>query len=238
MNIIEYFAQVQIVNMLSRTDRRQETEAEFARHGFEINSDKVTFFEAVTPDDPKGFPNKGARGCFLSHLTILEHAIETKVPNLLILEDDICFSKHIAEYGTKCIKELQNMEWDLVYFGHTFENLQGEIEWLPLKEPTQLSHFYAVNKNAIHRLADCLKQILARPPGHPDGGPMHYDGALNTFIQQNSDLKVFYVSTDLGYQRPSKTDIHESSILDKNPILKPITSLLRSVKQAYLRVIR
>jgi len=224
--------------MISRTDRRKETEQEFARHSFEINTQRVSFFDAITPSEAEGFPSKGARGCFLSHLSILESALNNKSANILILEDDICFSKHIAEFGEKCVQELDNMEWDIVYFGHSFNNLPIPIKWLPLEQPTDLSHFYAVNGLAINRLAEFLRQVLSRPAGHPDGGPMHYDGALNTFIKQNPDLKTYYVSSDLGYQRPSKTDIHENSLADSNPVAKPIMNKLRSVKQAYLRALR
>lgn len=238
MNIMDYFEKVRIINMVSRTDRRKETEQEFARHKFEINTHKVSFFDAITPDEPKGFPNKGARGCFLSHLSILENSLKSNSRNLLILEDDICFSKHISEFGKQCIKDLSNMDWDIVYFGHTFENSPGPIQWLPLEKPTQLSHFYALNGSAIKRLAECLELMLLRPGGHPEGGPMHYDGALNTFIKQNTDLKIFYISTDLGYQRPSKTNIHEHSFLDSNPVVQPIMTLLRLIKQTYYRAIR
>lgn len=93
MNIIEHFDIVRIINVASRKDRHDETVSEFRRHGFKINTDNIGFFEAIIPEDKGGFPNPGVRGCFLSHLGVLEEADRASAKNVLVLEDDIEFSK-------------------------------------------------------------------------------------------------------------------------------------------------
>jgi len=238
MNIIEHFDSVRIINVALRKDRRTETVSEFRHHGFQINTDKVRFFDAITPKEKDGFPSSGARGCFLSHLGMLEEANRANSKNVLVLEDDIQFSKDISQYGNLAIDKLRSMDWDIVYFGHVIEVIKGEVEWKEINQPMQLSHFYAVNGETLERLIKFLHQLLARPPGHPDGGPMNYDGALSTFFQQNRDIKAYYYSHNLGYQRPSKTDLHELSIYENNFILRPIVNVGRKIKSKLLRYVR
>jgi len=235
MNVIDYFDRARIINIPSRNDRRVETVQEFARHGFSIDFEKTGFFDAVTPKEEDGFPSVGARGCFLSHLGVLNDAIRLKVRNILILEDDIQFSRRIGEYGKQAIESLQGMEWDIAYFGHPFEGDADVPGWQVVDRPIQLSHFYAVNGKCIERLRDFLLQIMERPPGHPDGGPMHYDAALNTLIHTNKDVRAFYFTWNLGYQRPSRTDLHALSFLDRSLFLRPVMNNLRKLKATLLR---
>lgn len=238
MNLIESFDQVRIINMVSRKDRRNETVSEFMRYGFQLNTDKVKFFDAITPNEAQGFPNLGVRGCFLSHLKILEEAKQSKSENILILEDDIQFSKHILEYGSIAIESLKDLDWDIAFLGHVFETLPDELTWKKVNQAIRLGHFYAVNGKTLERLTQCLNSILERPPGHPDGGPMHYDGALNTFVKQENDIQAYFFSKNLGYQRPSRTNIHKHSIFDKNFMLKHMTIVARKIKTKFLRFIR
>ena len=235
MNVIEYFDRVQIVNMAIREDRRRETEDEFAANSFPINTDSVGFFEAITPEEADEFPNRGAKGCFMSHLTILQDAEARGLNNVLLLEDDLSFSKHVVEYTEVALGALKDMDWDIVYFGHAIKNDPDTTEWKEVTGRMLTSHFYAVNGKTISRLTEFLKQMSERPCGHPEGGPMHYDGALSTFMSQNDDIKGYYFSKNLGYQRPSKTNIHEPSAVDTNIFLKPLIGMYRKFKQFYLR---
>lgn len=234
VNVVDHFDSARIINVPARRDRRQETIEEFARNGFQIDTAKVRFFEALAPAEAAGFPSAGARGCFLSHLGVLKEASRSAVGNVLVLEDDIQFSRHISQYGPRAVEALQRLDWDIAYLGCP---LRGEVEgaaWARVEKPMLLAHFYAVNGRSIDRLVRFLHRILERPPGHPDGGPMHYDGALNTFMQQNSDIQAYYFTLSLGYQRPSPTDIHARSVFDENPLLRPVTKVMRKVKAKIL----
>lgn len=234
MNVVDYFDQARIINIKSRKDRRLETVEEFTRNGFRIDDEKISFFEAITPTEGNGFPSVGVRGCFLSHLGVLEEAMRLNLKNVLIMEDDIQFSRCIAEYGKQAIESLDGMDWDIVYFGHPEENA-GLPVWKVVDQPIHLAHFYAVNGKCIGKLRDFLLQILERPPGHPDGGPMHYDAALNTLIHSDKDVRAYYFTWNLGYQRPSRTDLHELSFFDRVPVLQPVIGMLRRLKAKNLR---
>ena len=238
VTVIDYFDRAEIINMTSRLDRRRETEAEFAQHGFPVNTKKSRFFPAITPEDAAGFPNRGVRGCFLSHMNVLASARDNQLRHVLVLEDDISFSRNIKPLGTQAVVALAGLDWDIAYLGHAIDNAPGEAEWLPVTTPMLLAHCYAINGRTLPRLVEFLEQILRRPAGHPDGGPMHYDGALNTFIQQNPEIKAYFFSKNLGYQRPSRTDLHEVSIIDRSFYLRQFASLYRAAKRAYLKLSR
>jgi hypothetical protein len=238
MNVIDFFDRTRIINLASRSDRRAETDAEFAKYGFQTRTKKADYFPACCPAAADGFPSAGVRGCFLSHMTVIEEAQRDGLANVLVLEDDISFSKHILEYGAIATQALQDLDWDIAYFGHALASDPSETCWKAVDQPMLLAHFYAINGKALAGLVQFLHQVLARPPGHPDGGPMHYDGALNTFMRQNPSIKAYYFSKNLGYQRPSMTNLHEVSILDRNALLRPFAALLRQAKRAYLKRIK
>lgn len=238
MNFIDHFDGVRIINVASRTDRQSETISEFKHHGFQINTETVQFFKAVTPQDSGGFPTPGVKGCFLSHLGVLEEASSAGAKNVLVLEDDIQFSSKLRQYGGSLFEQLNEVDWDIAYFGHALDDAKGEAEWKLVEQPMLLAHFYAVNGKTLEKLTTFLHEVLERPPGHPDGGPMHYDGALNTFMDKNSDIKAYYCSLNLGYQRSSKTDLHELSIFDTNPLLRPLVKAGRQIKNKLLKYTR
>ncbi len=238
MNLFEYFDRTRIVNLASRDDRRKETKAEFARYGFPIQTERVQFFEASAPKDAGDFPSPGVRGCFLSHLRIIEEALAAGAPNVLVLEDDICFSNRIVELEASIMEGLNGLDWDIAYFGHTLPVDSGAPRWERLTKPTIQSHFYAVNGKTLPEFSSFLKQMSLRPAGHPDGGPMHYDGALNTFRDQNTHINVYYYTVNLGYQRPSKTDLHQNPFFDRYKVFLPFTRIARWLKTAFMRMTR
>ena len=82
---------VYVINQ-RREDRRREMQQELIGVGW-----NATFFPAVEPASSAGFASIGARGCFLSHLSVLKAARGAAVEWLVILEDDVNFAKGFAE---------------------------------------------------------------------------------------------------------------------------------------------
>ena len=240
-NQAEWFAafeRVLIISLPSRTDRRSETVQEFARHGWRIPDSRVRFFDAVSPQETAGFPSIGARGCFLSHLNILREACQGGASSVLILEDDVAFTRDMDSLARLAVDSLQAQEWDMAYFGHDYGDQPGSLRWIPIENPRQQTHCYAVNGRTLPALVEFLEQILQRPPGHPDGGPMHVDGALGTFIKRHPEVRALHCSRNLAYQRPSRTDIHQASALDRHAWFAPVKQLYRAAKGLYWRWIR
>ena len=234
MCIFSYFDIVRIISLPSRKDRRRETKSEFKRNGYSIEEKNIGFFDAVRPEDKGEFPNVGSKGCFLSHLAVLKLADEKGAKNVLILEDDIAFSRDLVACASKAIEQLADLEWDILYFGHGKPASEIGDLWIPAAYPGPMTHFYAVNRCMLKSLITFLEEVQTRPAGHPGGGAMHYDAAINTFMLSNPDVKLFCFSKNLGYQRPSETNIHEQSRLHKSLILKPLWIIFRAFKRRRL----
>ena len=232
------FGRLRIINLRRRADRRAETLAELTQLGESLEATRQAFFEAIEPSTAAGFPSAGVRGCYLSHLAVLEQALEDRVDTILVMEDDITFVRDARRQLAEATRGLAVFNWDIAYFGHAQGRLPGAPGWKRVPGPMRFAHCYAVNGRTLQRLVDFLHQILAREPGHPDGGPMHFDGALSTFLGRNPDIQAYYFSRNLAYQRPSRTDLHRPSLLDRTPVLRRAAAPLRWLKRRYLKLVR
>jgi GR25 family glycosyltransferase involved in LPS biosynthesis len=236
MSFIDYFDRTAIINLPERSDRRTETGNEFKRAGWSIDNDKSGFFPAIKPQDPAGFPSAGVRGCFLSHLNVIKQARHDNLDNVLVMEDDIAFVPAVESIGAEIILELKQTPWDFLYLGHEHTSAVTSGKRLEkITEPLLLAHCYAVNSTVFDRFLEFLEQVLQRPPGHPEGGPMHYDGAISTFRMQNTDVKTFVAIPSIGYQRSSRTDLHPLTIWDRWALLRPFMETVRRMKNIVRR---
>ena len=177
------------------------------------------------------FPSIGSRGCFLSHLEILKQARAKKMNSIVIIEDDLAISSRLQNFIPNIASALGTIDWSILYLGHIEEiKTDKEFELVLYHKPVMTTHFYAVNANIFDRLIFFLESVLERPSGHPDGGPMHYDGALSTFRQQNSDMKTLLVIPNLGWQRSSRSDVASAKWFDVISFIKPLITRIRKFK--------
>lgn len=65
------------------------------------------------------FGNKGAVGCKMSHMKIIENAKYNNYSKILILEDDLYFWNNFNERFNRLYKTLMDIDenWKLIYFG-------------------------------------------------------------------------------------------------------------------------
>lgn len=232
MDIKAFFDRTYIVNLPSRADRRKWITAELKRVGLELTPGKIEIFPAIRPDHPGGFTSIGARGCFLSHLEILRKAQRDGLANVLVIEDDLAISNLLKTYEESLVEKLQVSDWGFLYLGHCHEFEKQPDHGFSLESfngPLQTTHFYAVNGWVIPKLIEFLEQILQRPPGHPDGGPMHVDGAYSRFREKYADMITLIASPSVGFQASSRSDI-TTSWVDEVFILKNVSSAARKVK--------
>jgi glycosyl transferase, family 25 len=191
---------------------------------------EADFLPAIRPAETAGFPSIGARGCFLSHLEVLKRGILTN-NHILIMEDDLDFTTGFSRLWQQAIETLQNTEWSIFYPAHL---LQTQLSGLHMIEPSQgmlCTHFMMVNRNAASTVIDALESILARPAGHPMGGPMHVDGAYSTIRQQNPLLNTYVFCPTLGYQRASRSDIADLRFFDRVPLLRSVVAQWRTFRR-------
>ncbi len=60
---------------------------------------------------------------------------------------------------------------------------------------------------------------------------MHVDGAFSRFRADHPDVVTLAALPPLGYQRPSRTDIHALRFYDRWPVLRDIVDAFRRMKQ-------
>lgn len=207
-SLADYFACTYIINLPERKDRRKAILGELEKVGMPLTPGKVELFPAVKPKDKLGFPNIGARGCFLSHYQILTNALKRRLANVLIVEDDLMISPALQSAWASILKQLESESWGIVYLGHIVkvpEDCAPHI--VAFDQPVITSHFYAVNGPVIPRLVEYLEKVQQREPGDPLGGPMELDGALTMFRQASPDVLTWIAYPNLGKQRQSRSNI-------------------------------
>ena len=232
MNLCDYFSMTRIVNLPERRDRRREIVKELAANDMQPGSGGVEFFNAIRPEDAAGFPSQGVRGCFLSHLEILKEAAALDVEAALMVEDDLAISPMLPKVLDEVIATLRAEEWGIVYLGYTDSDkihMETDKKLVGYTAPVGCTHFYAVHKRIIPRLIAFLEQVQSREPGDPNGGPMHYDGALTTFRAQNPDVLTLLAYPCLGFQRSSRSDIYKRWY-ERIPILRQASDSARIIR--------
>ena len=229
MKLLDRFERIRVVNLPSRADRREEMAAQMARVGVALGTDQARFFPAIRPEEAGGFPTIGARGCFLSHLQVLRDASGSA--SILVLEDDVDFIADIANALPGALEQLPE-SWGIFYGGGKSDLAPGTgaVTKAPAGTPIGTTHFIAFRGSAIARAVSYLEAILQRPPGHPDGGPMHVDGAYSRFRADNPDIETWVALPELGYQRPSRTDIHALRWFDRTPVIRDAVTALRRLR--------
>ena len=120
-------------------------------------------------------------------------------------------------------------DWDFLYLGHGLPPASGG-RFRPHVGPIMTAHFLAVNGRCLPALIGFLETVLSRPPGHPDGGPMHVDGAYSTFRSQHPQVTTLVAVNSLGHQRSSRSDItpHWS---ERQPSLRWLAGVARAVRR-------
>lgn len=232
--LVETFAHIRIINLKSRADRRREMAQQLGRLGLSYDHPQIHLHEASRFGGAGAYPSIGARGCFHSHLKILKQAATANLRSVLIIEDDLDFARNAETLVPTALEALQGTEWSVFYGGYVRTNAGQDTPRHPIfriesTEPIQTTHFIALRGEAIAAAAAYLDAIDARPPGSPEGGPMHVDGAYSWFRRAHPDLETWLAMPELGYQRPSRTDIHDLGWKDRWRGIREITAFARRI---------
>ena len=233
--IFDLFEQVRIINLVDRPDRRREMTAQLERLG--AMAPNVEFYNAQRPADAGGFPSLGARGCFQSHLSVLRSARDAKAGSLLILEDDLDFTRDGRKRLGEMIANLSVRPWDFFYGAHLLDaNGRSGLVEIAADEPVMTASCLAFSGDVISPLVDFLEGILTRPAGSADYGPMHVDGAYTVFRMLNPERRTSVAFPTLGRQRSSPSDITPGTmLLDRWSLTRPLAALLRGGYNALRR---
>ena len=239
MTLTDIFDRTYVLNLPERADRRREVSATLRSVGMIWTPGQVELFTAIRPDSPEPFRSVGARGCYLSHLGMLKKAREIGVQRLLVLEDDVDLDIGLADQAGVLLDRLQHDDWGIAYLGHLLPPLEaipkfGTLATVDSSLAIGTTHCYAVHGQIFDLLINFLELVLSRPPGHPDGGPMHVDGAYSMFRRQNPSVLTLVARPNLGWQRSSSSDI-STRWIDQAPLIRDVVRVARLVKRQLKR---
>lgn len=234
------FDAIYLINLAERADRKHELERELHNVDLQTDDPRLVWVRAVRPLEAGEFPSIGARGCFLSHLTCLRSAFERRYERVLILEDDACFPRSRVNGLKSVVGELKGLNWAIWYGGGiVLSDLSGgridKTEIIPINHTVgvQMAHCIALQGAAIGSVLAFLELILTRPDGHPEGGPMHVDGAYSTWRALNPSAVTLVTVPPVCVQRSSRSDIAITSWYDRTPLVRRSVSALRRLRNHF-----
>lgn len=234
--LADYFDRIYIINLADRQDRLVEITEQLFNVQLSLMHPKVHLFPAIKPDSAGEFESIGARGCFSSHLEILKHAKSLQLNRILILEDDLNFVNDFSSRINQVVDELSLKNWEFFYGGYLNltaldDKSHGNILRISPYVSFHGAHFVAFQGKVISDLVDFLLLLLSRKNGDPLGGPMHVDGAYSCFRKQGCE--TYLAIPALGYQRASRTDIHQLAWYDKLPFFRQALINIRKLKNKF-----
>jgi hypothetical protein len=240
--LIDAFDRIYVINLADRTDRRTEALRELTRLGVSEAVGSTLFLDACRPTDPGEFPSIGVKGCFLSHLAALRDATERGHRRILVFEDDIEFESRLLRCQSEVARRLDDESWSLAYLGHGIDfpipARPDEFRFEAYEGPFKLAHAVAFQGDAIPALVGFLETVASRSFGDPRGGPMHVDGAYNTFREQNSDRRTVVAVPSLVGQRASRSDISPKHWFDRLSATRAFADRARLLKLRIARTLQ
>lgn len=105
----KYFDKIYYINLDRRQDRRKACEEQLAKYN--ITAERVTAFDTAS------LGISGAIGCHKSHVEVLKDAYKNGYNKILLLEDDIVFTKDFDNFSS--IPSPDSFHWEMLYFGAT-----------------------------------------------------------------------------------------------------------------------
>lgn len=143
---LNYFDAIAYINLNHRKDRNAHILKELSR--LNVNKEKIIRFEG------NFIPFNGHLGCVMSHIDVLNWAIEQKLNNILILEDDCYFIDDVKfidatiDFFLKIVKK-----WDVFLLGGYYEKIEkNAFPYIDRIRKSLRSHSYVVNNNYFDTL--------------------------------------------------------------------------------------
>lgn len=205
----EFFDYLAVINLPSRPDRLRSVRSEVAALG--IAADRLDVPEAPIMEDDGGFPSRGVYGNFLSHLGILKEGARRGARNVLVLEDDAIFSRRACDPKAQAgfVAQLSGLDWGLWQLGHGIApaRLPARKGVVASTECFTGAHAYCVNRTALDELIAYLEAVASREAGHPEGGKMYIDGALNHYRTSVATRLCVISNPTLSVQKGSDSDL-------------------------------
>jgi GR25 family glycosyltransferase involved in LPS biosynthesis len=184
-----YWDKIYIINLKKREDRKNKLIDEL------INAkiDNYEFIDAIDGNDEiikndykKLKENKNTKiktsghyACLLSHIYVIEKAIENNYEQILILEDDIQFVDDFLDR----LKEIKLFKYDLVYLGGLIPEYKFLMTNWCKHNSIMCTYSYIINKNIYNDVLSIYKSYLT-----------YADVLLKRYIQKNINYNVYLLN--------------------------------------------
>jgi len=236
-DLLDLFDHTYVINLPERADRRRDMHKQLQVTGVgaasDILSTRVEFVPGVRPAEAAPFGSVGVKGCFLSHLAVLNAALLGGFESVMILEDDAEFEGNVAEIVPRLEEAILRQDWGIVQLGYlpmTEELPTVDGALVPFRGDVQGLHCYAVHRKALVPLIGHFERQLAGRAGDDIYGPMAADGTVNTFAWVNHDVPRHLLVPSICRQRSSRSDISPAP-LDRIPFTRALVAMARRARR-------
>lgn len=136
---------IYVINLVDRPERLKYIDYNFKKYNLKYNVVSVE-----KPLDKGKFKYIGERGCFYSHIKILEQALNKSDDIFIIAEDDAHLTDKFSYLFDTYIEMFRNSEYDMMHF---YDYDAREINDVCLiNSSTHYAHFYAVKRSSIRNI--------------------------------------------------------------------------------------
>ena len=216
LKTVEDIKHAYYINLEHRTDRKAHVESQLTALGIE-----ATRFNAIKMDN-------GAIGCSMSHLKLLQNALDNQFEHILIVEDDITFlNPELFKTQFRRFLELHKNNWDVILFaGNNMPPYDTPDDTCVKVTQCQTTTGYLVNGHFLKVLVKNVKMGLTHLVSKPNE---HVKFAIDRFwFVLQSASRWFLITPLTVIQRSDYSDIEKKVInyekimtdLDKDELLK------------------
>lgn len=205
------------INLDKRTDRKEHIEQELQKLGISAKR-----FPA------KYIPKNGAVGCTLSHLTLINKAIQENYDHLLVLEDDIQFLEpELFKSQINTFLQTHQNNWDMILlagnlpvnpFIRSFESVDSTCIQVFYCQTTT---GYIVNKHYFQTLKQNISEGLELLIRYPSSKLLY---CIDRYWFKLQAVHKWYLIIPLTItQRPDYSDIENKVVNYNKMLLKTIS---------------
>jgi GR25 family glycosyltransferase involved in LPS biosynthesis len=158
MKLNEYFDKIYCINLDRRTDRWEECQKIFTKHGLEV--ERFSAIDGGKENYNLGYPYDNELAGAISHTKVIEKAKDLKIKNVLILEDDVDFIEDLEKLFTEFVKGLPQ-NWDGILFGgnHVGGGLMVTNNLMKVNRSYAL-HSYGINSKIFNETIDYMNSRI------------------------------------------------------------------------------
>ena len=126
--------------------------------GVKVSDVSQNILDKYVPSDIQKYGTNGMIGCGLSHLFIWQNAVNNNYKNIMVLEDDVCFTDDFNQCLQNALQEIPS-DYDILYLysnnpqnGRRFNHIHEHP--FPL-----LTHAMIISKQGLKKLLNIITKI-------------------------------------------------------------------------------